>query len=510
MIGARRPQAFSAFLPSVLGVAAGLVLGVLGGCAVGGGSAVPWLRQGEYTALSPESGRELDRFNSALRRESGGIEDSRAETHFADAFKRVRISYVRTVSDADMVNAAIGGVEEQKSVSPRPDSFRLAEAGLRKMLTSLDPHSAYLNADEFRDSFVSTRSEFGGIGIEISAENDLVKVVAPIEDTPAFRAGLKTGDLITHVDGESIKGKGLMYAVNKMRGPSGSEIRLGLLRGGNPFEARLIRAVIKVRSVRTEVIDDVGYIRITRFIEKVDDSLEQAVTEIRNRLGGNPRGIVLDLRNNPGGLLEQSVTIADSFLDSGTIVTVKGQRGSGRVYEASRGDLARGVPMVVLINNGSASASEIVASALQYHGRAVVMGSQSFGKGSVQTVAPLPLEGALRLTTSLYYAPSGETIQAYGVEPDIELIETPESQAPAAKANGGKSPPPAAPRREADLPGALPQPGRLSARTHESVSDSRCRPAGEKNDRQIGCAVELLRAGSAGKFLAAVGIRPSM
>ncbi len=510
MTGARATTPFSTVPPAALSIAAGLVLIVLGGCAIGGGSAAPWLRQGEYAALPPESSRELDRFHAVLRREAGGIEDSRAETHFTDAFKRVRISYVRHVRDADMVDAAIRGVEEQKSASPRPDPFRLAEAGLRKMLTSLDPHSAYLNADEFRDSFVSTRSEFGGIGIEISAENDVVKVVAPIEDTPAQRAGLKAGDLITHVDGEAIKGKGLMYAVNKMRGPSGSEIRLGLLRAGAPFEARLIRAVIKVRSVRTEVIDDVGYIRVTRFIEKVDDNLEQAVADIRRRLGGNPRGIVLDLRNNPGGLLEQSVTIADSFLDSGAIVTVKGQRGSGRVYEASRGDLARGVPMVVLINNGSASASEIVASALQYHGRAVVMGSQSFGKGSVQTVAPLPLEGALRLTTSLYYAPSGETIQAYGVEPDIELIESPDAQASAARPDGGDAPPPAAARREADLPGALPQPGRFEARKHESVPDSRCRPAGEKNDRQVGCAVELLRAGSAGNFLAAVGIRSSM
>ncbi len=508
MIDARRRRLFPTFLPAALGVAVGLVLGALGGCA-GGGSAIPWLRQGEYASLPSESSRELDRFNAVLRREAGGIENTRAETHFRDAFKRVRISYVREVRDADMIDSAIRGVEEQKSAAPRPDPFLLAESGLRKMLATLDPHSAYLNADEFRDSFVSTRSEFGGIGIEISAENDMVKVVAPIEDTPAYRAGLKAGDLITHVDGESVKGKGLMYAVNKMRGPSGSEIRLGLLRGGAAFEARLIRAVIKVRSVRTEIIDDIGYIRITRFIEKVDDSLEQAVADIRRRLGGKMRGLVLDLRNNPGGLLEQSVTIADSFLDSGVIVTVKGQRGSGRVYEASRGDLARGLPMVVLINNGSASASEIVASALQYHGRAVVMGSQSFGKGSVQTVAPLPLEGALRLTTSLYYAPSGETIQAYGVEPDIELIESPESPAASVPPDGGK-PPVAAPRREADLPGALPQPGRLSARTHESVPDSRCRPAGEKNDRQLGCAVELLRAGSAGKFLAAVGIRSSM
>lgn len=504
------PIARKGLRSAIPAIAAGAALGALVGCAAGNGALAPWLRQGENAALSTESKRQLERFNAVLRNASGDASDSRAETHFADAFKRIRVSYVREVPDSDMVDAAIRGVEERKNASPKPDTFHLAEAGLRTMVASLDPHSAYLNADEFRDSLVSTRSEFGGIGIEIAAEDDLVKVIAPIEDTPASRAGIKAGDFITHVDGEAVKGKGLMYAVNKMRGPSGLEIRLTILRAGTSFEARLIRAVIKVRSVRTEIIDDIGYIRITRFIEKVDDSLEQAMTDVNRRLGDKMRGIVLDLRNNPGGLLEQSVTVADFFLDSGAIVTVKGQRGGGRVYEATRGDLARGVPMVILINNGSASASEIVASALQYHGRAVVMGSQSFGKGSVQTVAPLPLEGALRLTTSLYYAPSGETIQARGIEPDIELIETPAPDAVPPKPADGKETSPAARRREADLPGAIVPRSGVSARGHQSVPDSRCRPAGEKKDRQVGCAVELLQAGSAGKFLAAVGGRPAM
>ena len=493
----------------VLGAVASALLGALGGCAAGNGSLARMVGLGDFAGLPPESGREVERFNAALRRDVGDADESRATAHFADVFKRVRASYVREVRDSELVDAAIRGLEEQKGSSPRRDPAHLVEAGLRTMVASLDPHSAYLNADEYRDSFVSTRSEFGGIGIEVNAEDGLVKVIAPIEDTPASRAGLKTGDLITHVDGEPVKGKGLIYAVNKMRGPPGSELRLTLVRGGAAFEARLTRAVIKVRSVRWEIIDDIGYIRVVRFIEKADDNLEQAVAEVRKRLGGQLRGIVLDLRNNPGGLLDQSVTMADSFLESGTIVTVKGRRGAGRIYEASAGDIARGVPMVVLVNGGSASAAEIVAAALQHNGRAVVMGTQTFGKGSVQTVVPLPQEGAIRLTTALYYAPSGEAIQARGVEPSIELIET----AVSAEAEKGK---PAADgaaekrRREADLPGAIPAVGAVFARRNGTVPDSRCRPAGEKEDRQVGCAVELLQAGSAGKFLAAVGARAAM
>ncbi|MBM3581254.1 MAG: S41 family peptidase [Alphaproteobacteria bacterium] len=489
-------------------VAAGVALGALGGCSVGDGvlgRAIGW---SDLAGLSADSSREVERFNVALRRESDKDGVERATAHFTDVFKRVRVGYVREVGDAELVNAALRGLDEEKGSSLRRDPGKLVEAALRAMLSSLDPHSAYLNADEYRDSFVSTRSEFGGIGIEVSAEDGLVKIIAPIEDTPAYRAGLKSGDLITQVDGEPVKGKGLMYAVNKMRGAAGSEIRLTLIRGGASFEARLTRAVIKVRSVRWEIVDDVGYIRVVRFIEKVDDNLDQAVAEVRKQLGGKLRGIVLDLRNNPGGLLEQSVTMADSFLDSGKIVTVKGRRGAGRVYEAVSGDIARGIPMVVLINGGSASAAEIVAAALQQNGRATVMGTLTFGKGSVQTVVPLPQEGAIRLTTSLYYAPSGEAIQSRGVEPDVEVIDT----AAEAEKDKSKSAESAADkrRREADLPGALPAVGSVLSRRHGSVPDSRCRPVGEKQDRQLGCAVELLQAGSAHKFLAAAGARPAM
>ena len=494
---------------ALLGAVAGASLAALGGCSAGNGSLARMMGFGDFAGLPADSGREMERFNEALRREAGSADEPRAMAHFTDVFKRVRASYVRDVRDSDLVDAAIRGLEEVRASSPQRDPTHLVEAGLRAMMTSLDPHSAYLNADEYRDSFVSTRSEFGGIGIEVNAEDGLVKVIAPIEDTPAHRAGLKTGDVITHVDGEAVKGKGLMYAVNKMRGPPGSELRLSLLRGAVPFEARLMRAVIKVRSVRWEVIDDIGYIRVVRFIEKVDDNLDQAVADIHKRLGPRLRGIVLDLRNNPGGLLEQSVTMADSFLESGTIVSVKGRRGPGRVYAATSGDIARGVPMVVLVNGGSASAAEIVASALQQSGRAVVMGTQTFGKGSVQTILPLPQEGAIRMTTALYYSPSGEAIQARGIEPNIELIETPvpaeaEKGKPAANGAVEKR------RREADLPGAIPALGSGHARRHGSVPDSHCRPAGEKEDRQLGCAVELLQAGSAGKFLAAVSARPAM
>lgn len=493
----------------LLGAGAGALLGALGGCAAGNGSLARMVGLGEFAGLPSDSRGEVERFHAVLRRESGDTDESRATSHFTDVFKRVRASYVREVRDSELIDAAIRGIEEQKSSSPRRDGTHLVEAGLRAMMAGLDPHSAYLNADEYRDSFVSTRSEFGGIGIEVNAEDGLVKVIAPIEDTPAYRAGLKTGDLITHVDGEPVKGKGLLYAVNKMRGPPGSELRLMLLRGSATFEARLTRAVIKVRSVRWEIVGDVGYIRVVRFIEKADDNLEQAVAEVRKRLGERLRGIVLDLRNNPGGLLEQSVTMADSFLESGTIVSVKGRRGAGRVYEASSGDIARGIPMVVLVNGGSASASEIVAAALQHNGRAVVMGTQTFGKGSVQTILPLAQEGAIRLTTALYYTPSGEAIQARGVEPNIELIET----SPAAEAEKGKPATDGAAekrRREADLPGAIPALGSNLSRRYGSVSESRCRAVGEKEDRQVGCAVELLQAGSAGKFLAGAGARPAM
>lgn len=490
----------------ICATAAGIALGALAGCAVGGeflGRTAGW---NDIGGLSADSSREVERFNSALRHESGEADIDRARSHFVDVFKRVRAGYVRDVRDVELVDAAVRGLEEQKGSSLRRDPALLVESALRAMLSSLDPHSAYLNADEYRDSFVSTRSEFGGIGIEVSAEDGLVKVIAPIEDTPAYRAGIKPGDLITHVDGEPVKNKGLMYAVNKMRGAPSTELRLMILRGGTAFEARLTRAVIKVRSVRWEVIGDIGYIRLVRFIEKADDNLDQAMTELRKHAGSQLRGIVLDLRNNPGGLLEQSVTVADAFLDSGKIVTVKGRRGSGRVYEATSGDIARGIPMVVLVNGGSASAAEIVAAALQQNGRATVMGTLTFGKGSVQTVVPLPQEGALRLTTSLYYAPSGEAIQSRGVDPDVEVIDT---TVEAEKQNSSDS---AADkrRREADLPGALPPVGSVFTRRHGSVPDSRCRPVGEKQDRQLGCAVELLQAGSPGKFLAAAGARPAM
>jgi carboxyl-terminal processing protease len=509
MDGFIRTRGLRSTLAGAVAVAAGIAFGALGGCSVGDGvlgRAIGW---SDLAGLSADSSREVGRFGAALRLDSerDGIE--RATAHFTDVFKRVRVGYVREVGDAELVDAALRGLAEERGSSLKRDPAKLVEAALRTMLSTLDPHSAYLNAEEYRDSFVSTRSEFGGIGIEVSAEDGLVKVIAPIEDTPAYRAGLKSGDLITHVDGEPVKGKGLMYAVNKMRGAPGSELRLTLVRGGASFEARLTRAVIKVRSVRWEVIDDIGYIRVVRFIEKVDDNLDQAMTEIRKQLGGRLRGIVLDLRNNPGGLLEQSVTVADSFLDSGRIVTVKGRRGAGRAYEAASGDLAHGLPMVVLVNGGSASAAEIVAAALQQNGRATVMGTLTFGKGSVQTVMPLPQEGAIRLTTSLYYAPSGDAIQSRGVEPDVEVIDT---AAEAAEKDKTKPADGAAEkrRREADLPGALPAVGALLPRRHGSVPDSRCRPVGEKQDRQLGCAVELLQAGSANKFLAATAARPAM
>lgn len=341
-------------------------------------------------------------------------------------------------------------------------------------------------------------NEFGGLGIEVTMENELVKVVSPIEDTPAARAGIKTGDIITHVDNESMQGRGLMYAVERMRGRIGSEIAITISREGRaPFTVTLMRATIKVQSVRWRTEGDVGYIRIARFTEKTDSALEEALNGIHSSLGRRLRGIVLDMRNNPGGLLDQSLTVADSFLDRGPIVSVKGRLPeSNRTYAAEKGDLARGAPIVVLINGGSASASEIVASALQDHGRAVVMGTRSFGKGSVQSITPLPIQGGLRLTTAIYYSPSGRPLQALGVEPDIILAEGPSAEAEL--------------KREADLPRAIRPLGGADGHVHRKVREQECPAVGEKQDRPLGCALALLKAGSVESFLAGHGRQGAM
>ena len=318
---------------------------------------------------------------------------------FGDVFELVRNGYVDDVKDDTLVEGAING-----------------------MLTALDPHSNYLNSKNFNDMKVQTRGEFGGLGIEVSMESGLVKVVSPIDDTPAAHAGLKPGDLITHLDAAPVQGLTLPEAVEKMRGPVNSEITLTVRREGQePFDVKLTRAIIKIQSVRSHLEgNNIAYVRVTSFNEQTDVGLNNAMKNLKQQASNKLIGVILDLRNNPGGLLDQAVAVSDAFLEKGEIVSTRGRRADdAQRYNARPGDIASGLPMAVLINGGSASASEIVAGALQDHHRAVVIGTKSFGKGSVQTIIPLAGHGAMRLTTARYYTPSGRSIQARGIDPDI-------------------------------------------------------------------------------------------
>ncbi len=322
---------------------------------------------------------------------------------FGDVFERVRKDYVEDVSDQELLESAING-----------------------MLTALDPHSGYMAADMFKDMQEDTRGEFGGLGIEVTMEAGVVKVVSPIDDTPAARAGVQPGDLIIAIDGEPAVGLELSEAVDKMRGPVNTPITITIRRAGtDPFDVDIVREKITVQSVRSRVEgkEDVGYIRINSFTEQTQRGLEKSIQDLNDELGENLKGYVLDLRNNPGGLLDQAVSVVDSFLDRGEIVSTRTRHAEQtQRYNARPGDLTGGKPVVILINGGSASASEIVAGALQDHKRAIVLGTKSFGKGSVQTIIPLQRgESAMRLTTARYYTPSGRSIQATGIVPDIEV-----------------------------------------------------------------------------------------
>ena len=347
---------------------------------------------------------------------------------FGQVLERIRSDYVEEVNDQQLIEAAING-----------------------MLSSLDPHSSYLNAKNFRELQTSMRGEFGGLGIEVTMEGGLVKVVAPIDDTPAARAGIKSGDLIVQIDNEPVIGLTLSEAVEKMRGPVGSSIKLTVRREGrDPFDVTLTRAKITVQSVKSRLIgNDIGYIRITSFTEQTDTGLVSAFKSLRQQSGNKLAGIVLDLRNDPGGLLDQAVAVANAFIDKGEIVSIRGRKpqSAQRFNAQPDKEISGGLPVVVLINGGSASASEIVAGALQDHHRAVLMGTRSFGKGSVQTIIELSDHSAMRLTTARYYTPSGRSIQAKGIEPDI-VVEAAKIE----KVDGGET------RHEADLKGALPNP----------------------------------------------------
>ena len=356
---------------------------------------------------------------------------------FGDIFERVRSQYVEDV-----------------------DSEKLIEAAINGMLTSLDPHSNYLAPKDFDDMQVQTRGEFGGLGIEVTQEEGYVKVVSPMDGTPADEAGVEAGDFITHVNGESVQGLNLDQAVEMMRGPVGSEIIITLVREGvdEPFDVSIIRDTIKLVATRTRVIGDTVVVRVTTFNDQTYSGLEEGLKKSVEELGGmdNVNGFVIDMRNNPGGLLNQAIRVSDAFLDKGEIVSTRGRAAadSERV-NATLGDLAMGKPIVVLINGGSASASEIVAGALQDHHRAIVVGTKSFGKGSVQTIVPLRGDGAMRLTTARYYTPSGRSIQLLGVMPDI--VVTQPRKDPDAPVVEEKEPASAVSRQtsEADLRGVL-------------------------------------------------------
>jgi carboxyl-terminal processing protease len=333
---------------------------------------------------------------------AAGSETYRQLAIFGDIFERVRGQYVTPPDDKALVENAING-----------------------MLTSLDPHSSYLNPEAAKDMRVQTKGEFGGLGIEVTMENELVKVITPIDDTPAARAGVRAGDFIAEIDGEEVRGLTLNDAVEKMRGLVNTPIELTIVREGTdkPIKLTIVRDIIKVKAVKYRVENDVGYMKITSFTEKTFDDLQAAIDDIKSKIPNDKlKGYVLDLRLNPGGLLDQAVSVSDTFLDRGEIVSTRGRdpKDISR-FDSRPGDLVDGKPMIVLVNGGSASASEIVAGALQDHRRATVLGTQSFGKGSVQTIIPLAENGALRLTTALYYTPAGKSIQGKGITPDIKV-----------------------------------------------------------------------------------------
>ncbi|HUF88082.1 MAG TPA: S41 family peptidase [Thermohalobaculum sp.] len=386
---------------------------------------------------------------------------------FGDIFERVRVAYVEDIDEKKLIEAAING-----------------------MLTSLDPHSSYLPPQSYEEMREQTKGEFGGLGIEVTMENGFVKVVAPIDETPAAEAGLQPGDFITHIDGESVLGMNLSDAVDKMRGAPGSEIVITISREGaeEPFDVTIVRAVITVRAVRSRAEGDVGVLRITAFNEQTEQNLKAEIAKVREEIGpDNVRGYVIDLRNNPGGLLTEAVAVADAFLDTGEIVSTRGRDlEQAERFNAQPGDLIEGKPIVVLINEGSASAAEIVAGALQDQRRAILVGAKTFGKGSVQTVMRLGDRGALKLTTARYFTPSGRSIQALGIEPDI-LVEQ-------RRFNGEDEAPPRGPRSEADLRGSLESD--LTEEERRMLGEERARheaiAALRREDFQLAYALDLL------------------
>jgi carboxyl-terminal processing protease len=395
----------------------------------------------------------------ASAKAAGNADTYRQLNLFGDVFERVRADYVEKPDDAKLIEAAING-----------------------MLNGLDPHSSYMDAKSYRDMQVQTKGQFGGLGIEVTMEQGLVKVVAPIDDTPAARAGIMSGDIITHLDDEQVQGLTLNQAVDRMRGPVNTKIRLKIMRPGQekPIEVTITREMIQVRSVRSKPEGDVGYIKITQFNEQTNDGLKKAISDLAAQIPADKlKGYVVDLRNNPGGLLDQAIAVSDAFLERGEIVSTRGRLAEEtQRFNARSGDMTKGKPLIVLINGGSASASEIVAGALQDHKRATIVGTRSFGKGSVQTIIPLGSgNGALRLTTARYFTPAGRSIQAKGITPDIDVQQDVPDEMKARTDSRG----------EAALR------GHLKAEGQEETGSQSYVPPDPKDDKALNMAYELLR-----------------
>jgi carboxyl-terminal processing protease len=394
----------------------------------------------------------------AARAQAAAADTYRQLSLFGDVFERVRADYVE-----------------------KPDDGKLIESAINGMLAGLDPHSSYMDGKSFRDMQIQTRGEFGGLGIEVTMEDGLIKVVAPIDETPAAKAGIMANDIITHLDDEPVQGLTLNQAVEKMRGPVNTKIKLKVMRKGQdkPVEVAITRDIIRVRSVRSRLEDDVGFIRITQFNEQTTEGLKKAITDLSAQAGDKLKGFIIDLRNNPGGLLDQAISVSDAFLEKGEIVSTRGRNAEEtQRFNSRAGDLTKNKPIIILINGGSASASEIVAGALQDHRRATVIGTRSFGKGSVQTIIPLGSgNGALRLTTARYFTPSGRSIQAKGISPDIEVLqEVPEEL-----------------KARTDTRGEASLRGHLKAEGDEATGSQSYIPPDPKDDKALHTALDLIR-----------------
>src|SRR5437899_251345 len=393
------------------------------------------------------------------RAQAAAADTYRQLSLFGDVFERVRADYVE-----------------------KPDDSKLIESAINGMLAGLDPHSSYMDSKSFRDMQVQTRGEFGGLGIEVTMEDGLIKVVAPIDETPAAKAGIMANDIITHLDDEPVQGLTLNQAVEKMRGPENSKIKLKIMRKGQdkPIEVSITRARIQVRSVRSRLEgDDVGFIRVTQFNEQTTEGLKKAITDLSAQAGDKLKGFIIDLRNNPGGLLDQAISVSDAFLERGEIVSIRGRTAEEtQRFNARAGDLTKSKPVIVLINGGSASASEIVAGALQDHRRATVIGTRSFAKGSGESIIPLGRgNGALRLTTARYFTPSGRSIQAKGIPPDIEVLqEVPEEL-----------------KARTDTRGEASLRGHLKAEGDEQTGSQSYIQPDPKDDKALHTALDLIR-----------------